>query len=190
MPQSPAERAEERSGLIAGFAAFITWGLVPVYWKLLKAVPAQEILAHRFVWTSLFLVLLISWQRRWSEVRESARSAKAMLYCLTSGTAIAINWFFFIWAVNAGHIIETSLGYFMTPLVNVLFGAVFLRERLTRLQLISVVTRHRRGPYSHLRLRSLSSGLRSFFVSASVFMDCCEKNPGRAPFRDCFSKRC
>ena len=138
MQHSTTDRAEERAGLIAGFAAFITWGFVPVYWKMLKAVPAQEILAHRFVWTSIFLILLISWQRRWSEVRESARSAQAMLFCLTSGIAITINWFFFIWAVNAGHIIETSLGYFMTPLVNVLFGAIFLRERLSRLQLISV----------------------------------------------------
>jgi len=139
MQHSTTDRAEERSGLTAGFAAFITWGLVPVYWKMLKAVPAQEILAHRFVWTSLFLILLISWQRRWSEVRESARSAKAMLYCLTSGTFIAINWFVFIWAVNSGHIIETSLGYFMTPLVNVFFGAVLLSERLSRWQLVSVV---------------------------------------------------
>jgi len=138
MQHSTTDRAEERAGLIAGFAAFITWGFVPVYWKMLKAVPAQEILAHRFVWTSIFLILLISWQRRWSEVRESARSAQAMLFCLTSGIAIMINWFFFIWAVNAGHIIETSLGYFMTPLVNVLFGAIFLRERLSRLQVISV----------------------------------------------------
>src|SRR3954470_18294077 len=138
MPASASDRADERSGLIAGFAAFITWGLVPVYWKLLKAVPAAEILAHRFVWTSVFLILLLSWQRRWSEVRAAARSCRAMLFCLTSGTSIAINWFFFIWAVNAGHIIETSLGYFMTPLVNVLFGAVFLRERLSRWQLVSV----------------------------------------------------
>ena len=77
-----------------------------------------------------------------------------MLYCLTSGIAITINWFFFIWAVNAGHIIETSLGYFMTPLVNVLFGALFLRERLTRLQLISVSARDRCRLESHLRLRT------------------------------------
>ncbi len=139
MDQSATARHEERSALIAGFAAFITWGLVPVYWKLLKAVPASEILAHRFVWTSAFLILLLSWQRRWSEVREAARSRRAMLYCLTSGGSIAINWFLFIWAVNSGHIIETSLGYFMTPLVNVLFGAIFLRERLTRWQLISVL---------------------------------------------------
>jgi chloramphenicol-sensitive protein RarD len=138
MHQSASDRGEERSALIAGFAAFITWGLVPVYWKLLKAVPAMEILAHRFVWTTIFLVLLLTWQRRWAEVREAAHSRRAMLYCLTSGISIAVNWFLFIWAVNTGHIIETSLGYFMTPLVNVLFGAIFLRERLSRWQFISV----------------------------------------------------
>ena len=139
MPQPTSDRQEERSALIAGFAAFITWGLVPVYWKLLKAVPATEILAHRFVWTTVFLILLLSWQQRWREVLESARSRRAMLYCLTSGTSIALNWFLFIWAVNTGHIIETSLGYFMTPLVNVLFGAIFLRERLSRWQFASVL---------------------------------------------------
>ncbi len=73
MHQSDSDRREERTALIAGFAAFITWGLVPVYWKLLKSVPATEILAHRFVWTTLFLVLLLSWQRRWSEVFEARR---------------------------------------------------------------------------------------------------------------------
>jgi chloramphenicol-sensitive protein RarD len=87
----------------------------------------------------VFLILLLSWQRRWGEVIAAAHSRRAMLYCLTSGTSIAINWFLFIWAVNTGHIIETSLGYFMTPLVNVLFGAIFLRERLTRWQFVSVL---------------------------------------------------
>src|SRR3954471_22581121 len=139
MDQSASDRREERFALIAGFAAFITWGLIPVYWKLLKSVPATEIVAHRFVWTTLFLILLLSWQQRWSEVLEYTRSRRAILYCLTSGTSIAVNWLLFIWAVNAGHIIETSLGYFMTPLVNVLFGSLFLRERLTRWQLVSVL---------------------------------------------------
>ena len=120
-------------------AAFTTWGLVPVYWKLLKAVPAAEILAHRFIWTTAFLILLLSWQQRWQEVRAAMRSCRAVLFCLASGAAIAINWYVFIWAVNIGHVIETSLGYFMTPLVNVLFGAIFLRERLTRLQFVSVL---------------------------------------------------
>jgi len=138
-PENSTVDHDERSALIAGFAAFITWGLVPIYWKLLKSVPAMEILAHRFVWTALFLILLLSWQRRWPEVMTNLRSRKALLYCLTSGLAIAINWFFFIWAVNAGRIIETSLGYFMTPLVNILFGAIFLRERLTRWQTVAVL---------------------------------------------------
>lgn len=130
---------EERSALIAGFAAFGFWGIVPIYWKWMSAVPASQILAHRFVWTTAFLLALLSWQQRWPEVREALHSRRAMLYCLASGTAISLNWLVFIWAVNVGRIIETSLGYFMTPLVNVLFGAIFLRERLTRLQFASVL---------------------------------------------------
>ncbi|HMG05266.1 MAG TPA: EamA family transporter RarD [Chthoniobacterales bacterium] len=134
-----APQREERSALIAGFAAFITWGLIPVYWKLLKTVPADEIIAHRFVWTTVFLVLLLTWLRRWPELREAIRSRRTILYCLASGLAVSINWLVFIWAVNIDRVVETSLGYFMTPLVNVLFGAIFLRERLTRWQLISVL---------------------------------------------------
>lgn len=142
MPPAPKQSgvaAEDRSGLIAGLAAFGTWGLIPVYWKLFTHLGAAEILAHRFVWTTLFLVALLSWQRRWPEVREATRSRRALLYCFASGLAISVNWLVFIWAVNVGRVIETSLGYFMTPLVNVLFGAVFLRERLTRWQFVSVM---------------------------------------------------
>ena len=135
----PTTPRDERSALLAGFAAFGTWGLIPVYWKLLKTVPAAEILAHRCVWTPLFLIFLLTWQRRWPELREAARSRRILLYCFASGLALSINWLFFIWAVNVGRVIETSLGYFMTPLVNVLFGAIFLHERLTRWQLVSVL---------------------------------------------------
>lgn len=138
-PKNSQVARENRSGLIAGIAAFATWGLIPVYWKLLSALPASEILAHRFVWTTTFLVGLLSFQHRWPEVREATRSPRALIYCLASGLAISVNWLFFIWAVNVGRVIETSLGYFMTPLVSVLFGATFLRERLTRCQLISVL---------------------------------------------------
>ena len=127
------------SGLVAGIGAFVFWGLVPVYWKLFRFLPATEILAHRFVWTCLFMILLLSWQHRWPEVLANLRSRRTTLFCAGSGLAIATNWFVFIWAVNAGHVLETSLGYFMTPLVNVLFGAIFLRERLSRAQLLSVL---------------------------------------------------
>ena len=132
-------KSRETLGFIAGVACFTTWGLIPVYWKLIVSVPASEILAHRFVWTTIFLSIVLSWQRRWGEVVANVRSRRALIYCLTGGLAIATNWFLFIWAVNIGRVIETSLGYFMTPLMNVLFGALFLRERLTRLQFISVL---------------------------------------------------
>src|SRR5947208_70050 len=134
-----SDKSRETSGLIAGIACFTTWGLIPIYWKLLGAVPATEILAHRFVWTTIFLSILLSWQRRWPELIANVRSLRARIYCLTGGLAIASNWFLFIYAVNIGRVIETSLGYFMTPLMNVLFGALFLRERLTRLQFASVL---------------------------------------------------
>jgi chloramphenicol-sensitive protein RarD len=105
---------------------------------LLKTVPATEILAHRFVWTCLFLVGLLTWQRRWGDVKANAQSPRALMFCLGSGVAVATNWLLFIWAVNIDHVIETSLGYFMTPLVNVLFGAIFFRERLSRLQFVAI----------------------------------------------------
>src|SRR5436190_4306299 len=137
--RTDSAKSKEAAGLIAGIACFTTWGLIPIYWKLIASVPATEILAHRFVWTTIFLSLLLSWQHRWDEVAANIRSRRARIYCLTGGLAIATNWFLFIWAVNIGHVIETSLGYFMTPLMNVLFGALFLRERLTRWQFASVL---------------------------------------------------
>ena len=132
-------KTRETSAVLAALAAFVTWGLIPGYWKLMRAVPATEILAHRYVWTTAFLIALLTWQHRWPEVRSNARSSRALAFCFASGCTISINWFLFIWAVNIGRIIETSLGYFMTPLINVLLGAIFLGERLTRVQLASVL---------------------------------------------------
>jgi chloramphenicol-sensitive protein RarD len=137
--RADSAKSQEVSGLIAAIACFTTWGLIPIYWKLLGAVPATEILAHRFVWTTIFLSILLSWQRRWPELIANVRSRSALIFCLTGGLAIASNWFLFIYSVNTGRVVETALGYFMTPLVNVLFGALFLRERLTRLQFASVI---------------------------------------------------
>src|SRR5712691_682406 len=80
-----ASEGHERSALLAGIAAFATWGLIPGYWKLLRTISPPEILAHRFVWTSLFLVVVLSWQRRWPEVKAVMRSRRATVFCLTSG---------------------------------------------------------------------------------------------------------
>ena len=99
----------------------------------------MEILAHRFVWTIVFLGLLLSWQERWREVIGSLRRRRSALFCLGSGIMVGLNWLLFIWAVNIGHVLETSLGYFMTPIVNVLLGAFILRERLSAWQTASIL---------------------------------------------------
>jgi chloramphenicol-sensitive protein RarD len=139
MRRSASTDPQHTSAFIAGVAAFATWGLVPIYWKLLSKIPAPEILAHRFVWTIVFLGLLLSWQRRWPEVTANLRSRRSALFCFGSGVMVSVNWLLFIWAVNIGRVLETSLGYFMTPLVNVLLGAVILRERLSAWQVASIL---------------------------------------------------
>ena len=139
MSPDKSPNSRETLGLVAGIACFGTWGLIPIYWKLLATIPATQILAHRFVWTTIFLSIVLTWQKRWRELFDVVRARRSLIYCLTGGLAIASNWFLFIYAVNIDRVIETSLGYFMTPLMNVLFGAIFLRERLTRLQFASVV---------------------------------------------------
>src|SRR5436190_23664665 len=96
----PSTKSHETPALLAAIAAFATWGLIPGYWKLLKAVPASEILANRFVWTFLFLSGLLTWQKRWPEVKANIQSRRAVIYCIASGLAVATNWFLFIWAVN------------------------------------------------------------------------------------------
>ena len=139
MARSGGNDPQHTSAFVAGVASFATWGLVPIYWKLLTKVPALEILAHRFVWTIVFLGLLLSWQERWREVFGNVRSRRSALFCLGSGVMVGLNWLLFIWAVNVGHVLETSLGYFMTPLVNVLLGAVILRERISAWQIASIL---------------------------------------------------
>ncbi len=179
----------ETSALIAGIAAFVTWGLVPVYWKLLRFIPATEILAHRFVWTCFFMILLLSWQRRWPEVLANARSPRTALFCAGSGIAIAINWFVFIWAVNAGHVLETSLGYFMSPLVNVLLGAIFLRERLTRAQLVSVLLASGAVCYLTFGFGRLPWVALTSLLFRLGFTDCSAKFQARRRFRACSWRR-
>ena len=116
-------------------SAFLIWGLSPIYWKALASVPAFEILMHRMIWSFLFLTPLVLLQGRWQEFVRAITIRKTLLILLTTTILVGCNWFLFIWAINSGHILQTSLGYYINPLVNVLLGVVFLRERLRRLQL-------------------------------------------------------
>lgn len=111
-------------------AAYTMWGFFPIYWKVLHSVPALEILAHRMVWSLGFVLLVLAYKRRWSWLRPALRSKRTLLTFLATGTVLSLNWFVYIWGVNAGFIVETSLGYFINPLVNVLLGVFFLGERM------------------------------------------------------------
>lgn len=135
---SAAPGAEARSGLWMAAGAFVLWGLMPLYWHLLKAVPSLQIVAHRVLWSAVLVAAWLFWKqgRGWLAV-VLAKPRLARLLAL-SGVCIGFNWGLYIWAVNAGHVVESSLGYFINPLLNVVIGTLFLRERLGRVQWISV----------------------------------------------------
>jgi len=120
-------------------AAYSLWGFAPVYWKLLRALPAAELLAHRVLGSLAVGLLLVAATRRWRELAAVLRSHQRVLPIVASSLLIGLNWLVFIQAVNTGHVLATSLGYFLNPLVSVLLGVVFLGERLTRGQLAAVV---------------------------------------------------
>jgi chloramphenicol-sensitive protein RarD len=125
-----AAHAGARAGLAYGLAAYLAWGFVPAYFKLLAHVSPLVVLCHRVVWSVLFLAVLIAVQRRGAEVWACARRRPVLLALLASTLFIAINWYVFIWAVSKGRVLQASLGYYINPLVNVMLGMVFLRERL------------------------------------------------------------
>ncbi|HFC12518.1 MAG TPA: EamA family transporter RarD, partial [Anaerolineae bacterium] len=125
-------------GLLAGFSAFLLWGLSPIFWKLLKGAPTQEVLAHRIVWSVFILVILLTVQGKWAWVKPTLRDKRLLLTTTAAALLLLTNWGFFIWSVGAGYLVEVSLGYFINPLVNVLFGVLLFGERLRRLQKVAI----------------------------------------------------
>lgn len=123
-------RSERAIGVWYTLSAFTLWGVLPLYWKALKQVPSPQILAHRIFWAFVFVLAVVLVRRRWSDIRSSVSSMKNCITCFASAFCIGVNWFIYIWAVNADHVVETSMGYFINPLINVLLGILFLRERL------------------------------------------------------------
>jgi chloramphenicol-sensitive protein RarD len=117
-------------GILYAACAYVLWGLLPIFWKTLQDVPALEILAHRMVWSLVVVLLLLAYQRHWQWLRAVVQNPRILITFTTTALLLSVNWFLYIWAVNAGHIVETSLGYFINPLVNVVLGILFLRERL------------------------------------------------------------
>ncbi len=137
-PLSKARRETAAGVLYAGMAFFI-WGISPVYWKAMQPVPAFEIVTHRVVWSFVFLIGLTLIQHRWDEFRCVLKNPRTLLILALTTLLVSGNWLLYIWAVNAGYMLQASLGYYINPLVNVLLGMVFLKERLRRPQTIAVL---------------------------------------------------
>lgn len=131
-----------KQGIFFGLAAYVLWGILPVYWKALELVSPFEILSSRFMWSCVFVFLLIIFQKKWplftKEVKLVFSNVKTGAAMVAAGITISFNWGTFIWAVNNGHIVETSMGYYINPLVSILFAVVFLRERLDKMQLAAI----------------------------------------------------
>jgi chloramphenicol-sensitive protein RarD len=126
-------------GILAGISAYTLWGLFPIYWRWLEQVPAIEILGNRMVWSFAFVAILLTMQKDWHWLGETWRNRRTMLTYTLAAILLSFNWFTYIWAVNAGYVVEASLGYFINPLVNFLLGVIFLGERLRLGQVVAVI---------------------------------------------------
>lgn len=131
-----------RLGILYGLGAYLLWGVLPIYWKLLQHVEAMEILASRFLWSAVFVFFLLLATGKLNifmqETKDIFSTKKTACCMVLAAIMISFNWGIFIWAVEAGRIVETSMGYYISPLMNVLFGVLFLRERLAKLQIAAV----------------------------------------------------
>ncbi|MCT9932036.1 EamA family transporter RarD [Planotetraspora sp. A-T 1434] len=127
---------ETRRGVLYGIAAYTMWGLFPLYWPLLKPSGAVEILAHRMVWSLVAVVAILAFRRHWSWFRTLTR--RQLLLLTLAAITVSLNWGTYIYAVNSDQVVESALGYFINPLVSVLFGVVILRERLRPWQWVAV----------------------------------------------------
>ncbi|MBD8067418.1 EamA family transporter RarD [Bacillus sp. PS06] len=136
-----AGRKDYNAGILYAFMAYLLWGVLPLYWKLLDTISAVEILAHRIVWSFVFVLVIIFLSKKAmklkNEVTHLLKNRKILLGVILSSILVTGNWFIFIWAVNNNHIIETSLGYYINPLVSVLLGVLVLKERVSFWQTIS-----------------------------------------------------
>ncbi|KAF0700780.1 Aste57867_8733 [Aphanomyces stellatus] len=125
-------------GVLHSLAANAAWGFAPIYWKQLATVPTIEVLGHRLVWSFLLLVALLLAQSEWTAFRGAAFTRRTLAIYTLSGLLMGVNLFLSVWAVVSGYIVEMSLGYFISPLINVLLGVVVLRETLRRWQILSI----------------------------------------------------
>jgi chloramphenicol-sensitive protein RarD len=126
-------------GVVYASSAFLIWGISPIYWKAMRVVPALEIILHRIVWSFILLLPLIIILRRWQEFVDALKNYRTLLILLFTAMIVGGNWLLYIWAVNNDYLLQASLGYYINPLVNVVLGMIFLKERLRMLQIVAVL---------------------------------------------------
>lgn len=125
-------------GVLAGVGAYLIWGFFPIYLKALQAVPALQIMLHRVVWAFVFVMLIVLLRRSWSRISEALRKPRVILIYTLTAILLATNWLVYIYGINSGQVVETSLGYFINPLLSVALGVIFLREHLRPMQWLPV----------------------------------------------------
>jgi len=128
-----------QKSIISAMMAYVLWGILPIYWKALKEVSPLYILASRIFWSFLFCVIFVTIIKKWPEIKTIILDKKRFIYCILSGVMVSLNWYTYIWAVNANFIIDASLGYYINPLVVVLFSALFFGERFNKWESLSVL---------------------------------------------------
>jgi len=132
------DRTEHRKGVALGVAAYVMWGAFPLYWPLLEPAGAFEILAHRLIWSLVVMAVLVVVMRRTAQLRTLVTTPRTLALLSVAGVTVSINWTGYIWGVNHGYVVETSLGYFINPLVTVLMGVLVLREHMRPAQWAAV----------------------------------------------------
>lgn len=126
--------SDDSRGFAAAIACYVLWGIVPLFWKQLKHISAFELINHRIIWSAVLLIIVLIFQRRMKAFFRGFTSAKSFFTLLWTTLLISLNWLIFIWAVNANHILDTSLGYYINPILSIFIGNLILKEKLSILQ--------------------------------------------------------
>jgi len=139
MSSTPVTNNQSQKGLGYAIGAYLLWGLAPVFFKFLEEVPTYEIIAHRIIWSLVLLIIFITFNQSWSQVARIGKQPKVLLQLLLSSVLVCANWTIYVWAVNHGNVLETSLGYFTCPLSSILLAIIFLKERFRALQWAALI---------------------------------------------------
>lgn len=127
-----------KKGIFYAIMAYALWGILPIYWKALNSVSALYILSSRILWSFVFCMILIGFIKKQNEIKEVLKDKKKVLYAVLCGITVSVNWYTYIWAVNANYVIDASLGYYINPLVVVIFGVFLFKEKLNKVEWASV----------------------------------------------------